>query len=110
MAEARGLPVITSDSPPPAVLFSEQEEEYYGDEVRMHEVAAWDLCDYLSRVTGREIRPGVMIPDAPMIIHVGPDDFALRHAPEIRDLHADGFLIRHVTVDGAHHLGQSPAL
>jgi hypothetical protein len=86
------------------VLFSEQEEEYYGDEVRMHEVAAWDLCDYLSRVTGRDIRPGVMIPDAPMIIHVGPDDFAVKHAPEIRDIHADGFLLRHLVVDGAHHL------
>jgi len=96
--------VITPDAPPPVVLFSEQEEEYYGERVRAHEDAAWDLCDYLSRVTGREIRPGAMNPDAPMNVHVGPDDFALQHAPEIRDLHADGFLLRHVNVDGAHHL------
>ena len=103
-ARSDELTVVSPKGPLPIVLFSAQEEEYYGKRVKVHQDAAWDLCDYLGRVTGREIRPGMTDAEATVVVHVGPDEFARRHAPEIRDLHADGFLIKHVPAEGKHHL------
>lgn len=66
--------------------------------------AAKDLCHYLSRVTGRKI----VVTDDPaaegVVIHVGNDGFVRKHAPGIRDLHGDGFIIRHLRADTRDHL------
>ena len=104
MAWGEILTVVSPHNPLPMVLFSAKEEEYYGAKVKVHQDAAVDLCDYLSRVTGREIKPGMTDPNAALVIHVGPDEFVLKHAPEIHKLFADGFLLKHISVDSRHHL------
>ena len=87
--------VISPSSPLPSVLSAEGQ---------VHSDAAVDLCDYLSRVTGRDIVPGRGAADGAVTIHVGPDAFVLKHAPEIKDLYADGFLLKHLAVDGEQHI------
>ena len=87
--------VISPSSPLPSVLSAEGQ---------VHSDAAVDLCDYLSRVTGRDIAPGRGAADGAVTIHVGPDAFVLKHAPEIKDLYADGFLLKHLAVDGEQHI------
>ena len=87
--------VISPNSPVPSVLSAKGQ---------VHSDAAADLCDYLSRVTGRKIAPGRGAAVGAVTIHVGPDAFALKHAPEIKDLYADGFLLKHLAVDGKQHV------
>ena len=87
--------VISPSSPLPSVVSAKG---------RVHLDAAADLCDYLSRVTGRKIAPGRRAADGAVTIHVGPDAFVLKHAPEIKELYADGFLIKHLAVDGKQHV------
>lgn len=96
--------VIAPDRPVPAVLFSDETSIYYGETRTIHRDAALDLCDYLSQVTGRPIRADDPHPDAPVVLHVGPDSFARQHAPEMQNLRHDGFLIKHVTVSGTEHI------
>ena len=95
VSRAAVVTVISPDSPLPSVLSAEGQ---------VHSDAAADLCDYLSRVTGRNIVPGRGATDGAVTIHVGPDAFVLKHVPEIRDLYADGFLLKHLAVDGAQHI------
>ena len=87
--------VISPSSPLPSVSSAAGQ---------VHSDAAADLCDYLSRVSGREITPGRAAADGSVTIHVGPDAFVLKHVPEVKDLYADGFLLKHLAVDGKHHL------
>lgn len=95
VAAAEIVTVISPSSPLPRILSAEGE---------VHSDAAADLCDYLSKVTGRDIAPGRARAERAVTIHVGPDEFVLKHAPEIKDLYADGFLLKHVAVDGEHHI------
>ena len=94
---AMGVDVLTVVSPetPPLVVAAEG---------KVHQDAAADLCDYLSRVTGREITPGQGEPRTAVTIHVGPDAFVLEHAPEVETLFADGFVMKHIPVEGQHHI------
>ena len=101
---AQVVTIISPDGPLPVVVASDKEERYYGSKVQAHQDAAADLCDYLGRVAGREINPGQEVPNARVTIHVGPDAFVLEHVPEVRDLLADGFVLKHVTVEGKHHI------
>ena len=94
-APADALTLISPDSPLPKVI---------ADEGSVCRNAAADLCHYLSRVTGREIVPGEDDPGARVVVHVGPDAFVLKHAPEVKDLYADGFLLKHVPVADRHHI------
>ena len=87
--------VISPSSPVPGILSAEGQ---------VHSDAAADLCDYLSRVTGRDIAPGSGGADGAVTIHVGPDEFVLKHAPEVKDLYADGFLLKHLAMDGEQHI------
>ena len=87
--------VISPSSPLPRVLSAEGQ---------VHSDAAADLCDYLSQVTGRGIAPGRGAADGAVTIHVGPDGFVLKHAPEIKELYADGFLLKHLAVHGEQHI------
>ena len=96
--------VIAPGRPVPAVLFSDDTGIYYGEPQTIHRDAALDLCDYLSRVTGRPIRAGEPHPDAPVVLHVGPDAFARQHAAEMQNLRHDGFLFKHVPVAGVDHI------
>ena len=95
VAGAAVVTVISPSTPLPSVLSAAGQ---------VHADAAADLCDYLSRVTGRDIVPGRGAAVGAVTIHVGPDAFVLKRVPEIRDLYADGFLLKHVAVDGQHHL------
>ncbi len=95
VAAAEIVTVISPSSPLPRILSAEGQ---------VHSDAAADLCDYLSRVAGRDIAPGRAKAERAVTIHVGPDEFVLKHAPEIKDLYADGFLLKHVAVDGEHHI------
>ena len=97
--------VISPDSPLPCVVAAEGVfvDPYHGGG-NVHQDAAADLCHYLGRVTGRDIQPSGQPAEAMVTIHVGPDDFVLEHAPEVKDLFADGFVIKHVNVHGRHHI------
>lgn len=67
--------------------------------------AAADLCQYLSRVTGKSIQPSFDgIGDATSVIHVGWDEFAQKHVPEIRELFADGYIIKGISEGQRFHL------
>ena len=101
---AEALTIVSPGGTVPTVLFAEKREVYYGEKVRAHRDAALELCRYLRRVTGRAIRPGPRGDTSSVVLHVGPDDFALEHAPEMRGLHADGYILKHVTVDGRDHV------
>ncbi|MBO11023.1 MAG: hypothetical protein CMJ68_09685 [Planctomycetaceae bacterium] len=92
---AADVTVVSPTSPLPRVVSAKG---------RVHSDAAADLCDYLSRVTGRVIAPGRRAADGAVTIHVGPDAFVLKHAPEIKSLYADGFVLRHLEVDGQQHI------
>lgn len=88
--------IVSPDSPLPAIQFGSTKTE---------ENAAIDLCAYLSRVVGREIRPENNPETAsPVVFHVGSDAFVQQHAPEAAGLFADGFIIKGVQVDGQFHL------
>jgi len=95
VADAAVVTIISPSSPLPCVLSATGQ---------VHSDAAADLCEYLSRVTGRDITAGRGAADGSVIIHVGPDAFVLKHVPEVKDLYADGFLLKHLAVDGEHHL------
>ena len=99
------LTVVSPDSPLPIVVAAEGSfaDPYHGGG-RVHQDAAADLCHYLSRATGRDILPFRKHADAKVTIHVGPDDFVLKHAPDVKDLFADGFVLRHANVDEHHHI------
>jgi len=99
------LTIVSPDSPLPNVVAAEGffADPYHGGG-HVHQDAAADLCHYLSRVTGRDILPSRTHADAKITIHVGPDEFVQTHAHEVRDLFADGFLLRHINVDGHHHV------
>ena len=92
---ANVVTVVSPTSPLPQVVTAEG---------KVHQDAAIDLCDYLSRVSGREIKPGLDSADTAVTIHVGPDAFVLEHAPEVNDLYADGYLLKHVAVADRHHI------
>lgn len=92
---AADVTVVSPSGPLPRVLSAKGQ---------VHSDAAGDLCDYLSRVTARNIAPGRGAADGAVTIHVGPDEFVLKHVPEIKDLYADGFLLKHLAVDGEQHL------
>ena len=92
---AADVTVVSPSSPLPRILSAEG---------KVHSDAAADLCDYLSRVTGRNVAPGRGAADGAVTIHVGPDKFVLKHVPEVKDLYADGFLLKHLAVDGEQHL------
>ena len=79
--------VISPDSPLPCVVAAEGVfvDPYHGGG-NVHQDAAADLCHYLGRVTGRDIQPSGQPAEAMVTIHVGPDDFVLEHAPEVKDL------------------------
>jgi hypothetical protein len=66
--------------------------------------AAEDLCNYLSRVSGRKITVLSTPPAKGVIIHVGRDEFVKQHAPEIDKLFADGYIVKVVEVDGRYHI------
>ena len=92
---AKVVTVVSPSSPLPRVLSAKGQ---------VHSDAAADLCDYLSRVTGRRISPRGAPAEGAVTIHVGPDTFVLKHVPEIKDLYADGFLLKQLTVNGKHHI------
>lgn len=92
---AEELTVISPDGPLPLVVAAEG---------KIHQDSASDLCDYLSRVSGRSISPGIHGTDAMVTIHVGPDAFVLKHAPEVKDLYADGYVLKHMLVSNRHHI------
>jgi len=95
VASGEVLTVISPTAPLPYVVAADG---------KVHQDAAADLCDYLGRVTGRKIKPGQDVPNATVTIHIGPDAFVLEHAPEVKELFADGFMLKHVTVQGKHHI------
>ena len=66
--------------------------------------AAKDLCDYLSRVTGRKIAVSAKPAAKGVIIHVGRDAFVETNAPEIAKVFADGFLLKYVQSGGRDHV------
>ncbi len=70
----------------------------------VHQSAAEDLCDYLGRVTGRTIAKGGELAQGAVTIHVGPDAFALEHAPEMKGLFADGYVLKTLVVDKRQHI------
>lgn len=94
-AGAEVVTVVSPDGPLPSVVAAEG---------KGHHDAANDLCDYLSRVTGRTTKPDQNSDGARVIIHVGPDAFVLEHAPKVKELNADGYLLKHLAVNGKHHI------
>jgi hypothetical protein len=92
---AEVVTVIAADSPLPAI--SAAQDKISGD-------AAADLCDYLARVSGRQVQPGAPAADAKVIFHVGADAFVLQHAPEVKELYADGYLLKHVADAGKDYI------
>lgn len=67
-------------------------------------MAAKDLCHYLSKVIGREIKAGEEMPDSKITIHMGPDEFVLKHVPQVKDLYGDGYILKHIKVGGKDHI------
>ena len=66
--------------------------------------AARDLCRYLSRISGQEIQPRQPTDPKAFTIHVGLDAFVAEHAPEIKELRGDGYLIKVLQCEGTWHL------
>jgi len=90
-----GVTVVSETGPTPSIV--------KGAGVDTSE-AADELAHYLSRVSGRTI-PVASLPVGPgMVLHVGNDTFAQAHAPEIANLYADGFIVKHVEDAGVDHL------
>ena len=74
------------------------------DKVGVSGMAAKDLCHYLSKVIGREIKAGEEMPDSKITIHVGPDEFVLKQVPQVKDLYGDGYILKHIKVGGKDHI------
>ncbi len=66
--------------------------------------AATDLCNYLSRITGRKITIADTVEHARVVIHVGRDGFVEKHVAQISDLRADGFMIKCLEHGEIQHL------
>ena len=89
------ITIVSPEGPLPNVVTTGSEEEKF---------AAGDLCDYLSRVTGRTITVCASPAAKGVIIHVGRDAFVDKHAPEIAKVFADGFLLKCVKTEGRYHV------
>ena len=73
-------------------------------ETKFDQDAAKDFCQYLSRVTNREIAVSESPADEGAVFHVGRDAFVKEHAPEIETLFADGYILKAVNADGRYHI------
>jgi len=66
--------------------------------------SAEDLCNYLSRVSGRNVVVSNNIGEKGVVFHVGRDGFVNEHAPEIDKLFADGYILKCINVSGRWHV------
>jgi len=87
--------IVSPDGPLPSIVTSGRKSD---------QNAAADLCNYLSRITGRTIAPSTAESASGVVIHVGLDAFAKEHAPEVDKLFADGYIIKCVTERGQLHI------
>ena len=99
-AGAEVVTVVSPKGPLPSVLWGTTKA---GKDLVDKDAAA-DLCDYLSRVSGRKIAPLAKPAAEGVIIHVGPDAFVRKHAPEVEKLFADGYIVKYVARGGRGHV------
>ena len=87
--------IVSPESPLPSVVTTESKTD---------QDAAADLCDYLSRVTGRKVTVAAAPAAAGAVIHVGRDPFVTTHAPEIEKLFADGYILKYLHSEERDHV------
>ena len=89
------LTIVSPDNPLPHVVAADSPIE---------QDAAKDLCNYLSRVSGRRISVSKEPSNAPVTVHVGRDEFVRKHVLEIEKLIGDGYVIKIIESTGRQHL------
>ena len=93
--QAKTVKVVSPSGPLPTVVTTDQKSD---------KDSAADFCDYFSRVIGRQVAIAEVPADQGVIIHVGPDEFVKKHAPEIDKLFADGYIVKMVESGGRDHI------
>ena len=94
-SQAKTVEMVSPSGPLPIVVTTDQKSD---------KDSAADFCDYFSRVIGRQVAVTEVPADKGVIIHIGPDEFVKKHAPEIDKLFADGYIVKVVASGGRDHI------